>query len=180
MIKAFGAAVVVFVLAFFAYVAMQPPVSVISRSAVIAAPAAQIFPNVNTLKKWDGWSPWAKLDPNAKTSFEGPDAGVGSIFKWSGNSEIGEGAMAIVESKTDEAIKMRMDFVKPFASVSDVDFAFKPEGDGTRVTWTMTGEQPFLARAMCIIFRADKQVGAMFDQGLANLAKVSGAPSTGT
>jgi hypothetical protein len=33
----------------------------------------------------------------------------------------------------------------------------------------MTGDRPFLARAMCVLFRADAMVGEMFEKGLANL-----------
>jgi len=28
---------------------------------------------VNDFHQWDAWSPWAKLDPDAKITFEGPD-----------------------------------------------------------------------------------------------------------
>lgn len=176
MIKSLLIGIFAIIIAFVGYVALQPPISTIQRSAVIAAPAAQIYPHVNSPRKWDAWSPWAKLDPNAKTEFEGPEAGVGAIFRWSGNEQIGEGAMAVVESKPDEAVKYRMDFVKPFASVSYADFKFEPEGAGTRVTWSMTGERPFLARAMCILFNADAQIGEMFEKGLANLATVAASP----
>ncbi len=179
MLKAILIAIAAVILAFAGYVALQPAVSTIARSAVIAAPAAQIFPHVNNLRNWDGWSPWAKLDPNAKTGFEGPDSGVGAIFKWSGNDQIGEGGMAIVESAPDKHIKYRIDFTKPFVDTSFANFIFAPEGEGTRVTWSMTSEQPFFTRAMRILFRMDKQIAAMFDKGLANLAKVSGAPPPG-
>lgn len=175
MLKSILIAIVVAIAAFAGYVALQPAVGTVSRSAVIPAPASKIFPLVNNLKKWDDWSPWAKLDPNAKSTFEGPESGVGAIFKWSGNDEIGEGAMAIVESAPDDRLKLRLDFAKPFASTSDVDFSFKPEGEATRVTWTMTGERPFLARAMCILFNADKMVGDMYEKGLANLVKLATA-----
>ncbi|MFN0219059.1 MAG: SRPBCC family protein [Hyphomicrobium sp.] len=176
MLKTIALVVLAVIAAFLGYVALQPAVGAVVRSAVIAAPADRIFPHVNTLKKWDDWSPWAKLDPNAKTEFEGPDSGVGAIFKWAGNDEIGQGAMAIVESTPSERLKIRLDFAKPFSSTSDVLFTFVPEGEGTRVTWSMTGERPFLTRAMCILFNADKMVGDMYEKGLANLAKFATAP----
>ena len=56
---------------------LQPDDYRLTRSTVIAAPAAEIFAQVNDLAHWDDWSPWAKLDPNAKITFEGPKAGVG-------------------------------------------------------------------------------------------------------
>lgn len=168
-------AIVALVALFFGYVALQPAVGMVSRSVTIPAPPEAVFPHVNELKKWDAWSPWAKLDPNAKAVFEGPVTGVGSAMSWSGNSEIGEGKMTIVESDPNKRVKYRIDFVKPFANTSDADFQFEPDGSGTKVTWTMTGERPFFARAMCILFQADKMVGEMFEKGLANLSGVSSA-----
>src|SRR5262252_6555013 len=75
-----------------AFVALQPSEYRIARSATIAAPASDVFAQVNDFHKWDAWSPWAKLDPDAKTTFEGPSAGEGAVFAWAGNREIGEGA----------------------------------------------------------------------------------------
>ena len=44
----------------------QPDDYRLTRVTVIAAPAADVFARVNDLRQWDDWSPWAKLDPNAK------------------------------------------------------------------------------------------------------------------
>lgn len=52
----------------------------ITRNVTIFVPAATQFEHVNDLHKWDAWSPWAKLDPAAKYSFEGPSAGTGAIM----------------------------------------------------------------------------------------------------
>ena len=72
MIKKILAALVVLIAAFAGYVALQPDELLIQRQATIAAPPAAVFEQVNDLKKWDAWSPWAKMDPNAKVGFEGP------------------------------------------------------------------------------------------------------------
>jgi hypothetical protein len=95
-------AVVAIVAAFAAFVALQPSEYRIARSATIAAPASNIFAQVNDFHKWDAWSPWAKLDPNAKTAFEGPSAGEGAVFAWAGNSQIGEGRMTLTQSRPAE------------------------------------------------------------------------------
>lgn len=168
-------AVTVAIAAFAVYVALLPPDGTVARSAVIAAPADAIFPNINSFKTWDNWSPWAKLDPNAKNTFEGPEAGVGSALRWEGNNEVGAGKMTILESQPNSHVKIKLDFEKPFASTSVADFTLQPEAGGTRVSWTMTGERPFIARFMCTLFRADEMVGKMFEKGLANLAVASGA-----
>jgi hypothetical protein len=175
MFKTLLLAILAVVAAFLGYVALLPATSTISRSAVLAAPPEAIFPHINSLKKWDAWSPWAKLDPAAKNSFEGPDVGVGAVLSWDGNSEVGTGKMTIVESQPNSNVKIRLDFAKPFANTSMADFTLQPESGGTRVTWNMTGERPFLARVMCVLFRADAMVGGMFEKGLANLGVVASA-----
>lgn len=169
------AAVALIIGAFLAYVAYLPAHGTITRSAVLAAPPEAIFPHINTLKKWDGWSPWAKLDPNAKNTFEGPDSGVASVFRWDGNSDVGAGKMTILESQPNQHVKIELDFEKPMAGKSIADFTLQPEAGGTRVTWSMSGERPFFARAICVLLRADAMVAGMFDKGLASLGTVAAA-----
>jgi hypothetical protein len=164
--------VVIVVIALVGVVAMQPTDFKIERKATMAAPAGAVFGQVNDFHNWDAWSPWAKLDPNAKTTFEGPAAGTGAIFRWAGNDEIGEGSMTITESQANERIKLKLEFIKPHAGESDTVFTFKPDGDQTVVTWTMTGQNNFVGKAFCMLMDMDKVVGGKFDEGLANLKKV--------
>ncbi len=160
---------------FAGYVALQPAAANMVRMATIAAPPAEVFARVNDLHKWQEWSPWARLDPDAKVSYEGPQAGYGAAFLWSGNSDVGEGKMTLVESKPNEKIKFRIDLLKPMAGSNTSEFSFEPDGNSTYVIWRMTGERTFLQRALCIIFGAEKIAGDQFEQGLANLdAAVTG------
>src|SRR6266478_5063331 len=92
-------ALAVIVVVFVVIVALQPADFRVTRSATIPAPPAVVFAQVNDLHNWQAWSPWAKLDPAAKNTFEGPSAGTGAIFKWSGNSDVGEGSMTLTESR---------------------------------------------------------------------------------
>src|SRR5882672_9560020 len=76
------------ILAVFAVVvALQPSEFRIARTAMVAAPAPDVFAQVNDFRNWDAWSPWAKLDPAAKGTFEGPASGQGAVFNWSGNDK---------------------------------------------------------------------------------------------
>jgi hypothetical protein len=170
---------VILIAAFAGYVVMQPNELVIERQATINAPPAKVFAQVNELKKWDAWSPWAKIDPNAKMTFEGPAAGKDATFKWSGNEKVGEGRMVIVDSQPDQAVDIKVDFTKPFENTSSSNFKFKPQGDQTVVTWRTGGEQNFIEKAMCIALNGKKMLGDEMDKGLANLKSVSesGAPT---
>ncbi len=151
------------------YVGTRPDAFSISRTARIAAPPAGVFPLVNDLHRWDDWSPWAKLDPTAKSSFTGDGAGPGTSFAWDGNNQVGKGSMTIVDSKANEFVRLRLDFEKPMRATNEAVFTFAPDGDGTRVTWTMSGRNKFMAKAMNLVIDCDRMVGGMFDKGLATL-----------
>lgn len=170
---AFAALVIIFLIV----VAMQPSTFRISRSATVAAPAAAVFPHVNELKKWQPWSPWMKMDPNAKSTFEGPEGGKGAAMTWAGNNEVGEGKMTIIESKPNELVRFRLDFYKPMPGTSEAEFTFKPEGAGTVVTWSMSGTNNFIGRAMCLVMNMDKMVGGQFDKGLASMKAIVETPA---
>jgi hypothetical protein len=157
----------------------RPNTFTVTRSSTMAAPPAVVFEQVNDFHRWDAWSPWAKLDPNSKVTFSGSPAGVGSTFAWSGNHEVGEGKQTITASRPPESVHIKLEFIKPFPGTSDVNFNFKPEGAGTLVTWTMTGKNNLIGKAMSLFMDCDKMIGGSFEQGLANMKKVveSGAPA---
>jgi hypothetical protein len=165
-----GVAAVVAVFA--VVVAQQPSDFRIERSATMRAPAAAAFAQVNDFHNWRTWSPWEKIDPALKRSYEGPPAGAGATYAWQGNKDVGEGRMTIVESRPGELVRIRLEFFKPFAATNTAEFSFKPAGEDTSVTWTMTGQNSFFARAICVFVNMDKMVGGMFEQGLAQMKAV--------
>jgi hypothetical protein len=161
------------VAAFAVVVWFQPDDYRLTRTTVIAAPAAAVFAQVNDLQKWEGWSPWAKLDPNAKVTFSGPSSGEGASFKWDGNDKVGAGTMTITASKPITRIATRTDFIKPFAGTSNSDFVFSENGGQTNVIWTMTGTHNFIGKAMCLVMSMETMLGPDFERGLAQLKQVA-------
>ncbi len=161
-------AVAVFVIV----VSRQPDDFKVTRSATMAAPVSAVFVQVNDLLKWEAWSPWAKLDPAAKNEFEGPESGVGAIMRWSGNNKVGVGSMTIIESLSDELVRFKLDFLKPFKATNTAEFTFKSEGDQTVVTWSMLGKNNFISKAMGLIMNCDKMVGGQFEQGLSSIKSI--------
>jgi uncharacterized protein YndB with AHSA1/START domain len=157
------------VVVFLAVVALQPADFRIQRSALIAAPAQAVFAQVNDFRKWLAWSPWEKMDPALKRTYEGPPAGTGAKYAWQGNKNVGEGQMTITESRPGELVRIKLEFVKPFAATNTAEFTFKPEGGGTAVTWSMTGRNNFMAKAVSMFMSLEKMVGGQFEQGLAQM-----------
>jgi hypothetical protein len=158
---------------FLIYVALQPAVGTIVRTGVVGLPPEDVFARINDFHKWQDWSPWAKLDPEAKTIFEGPDSGPGATFSWWGNSDVGEGKMIIAESQPGERIKIAQTFKKPFVGTGTTEFLLQPEGAGTFLIWRMTGQRPFFQRVMCTLLGAYAMIGEQLDKGLENLDALS-------
>ncbi|HYD15709.1 MAG TPA: SRPBCC family protein, partial [Hyphomicrobium sp.] len=124
MLKRILLAVAVLIAGFSVYVAMLPSTFRIERSTIVVAPASATFAEVNDFHNWQEWSPWAKIDPNAKATFEGPASGEGAIFRWAGNETVGEGSMTLVESQPNDHIRIRVDFLKPWEGTNMSDFTF--------------------------------------------------------
>ncbi|HEY2328829.1 MAG TPA: SRPBCC family protein [Verrucomicrobiae bacterium] len=162
-------ALTVIAILFIVIIAGQPTEFAMSRSAKISAPPEKIFPHVNDLHKWEAWSPWAKLDPNAKSTFEGSANGTGSAMSWAGNNKIGEGKMTITDSQPSSLICFRLEFQKPMKATNTAEFNFKPEGGGTVVTWSMAGKNSFMGKIFGLFMNCDKMVGGQFEKGLATL-----------
>jgi ribosome-associated toxin RatA of RatAB toxin-antitoxin module len=142
----------------------------VTRSAVIPAPAEDIFPLVNSFREWTKWSPWEAVDPAMERSYAGSESGVGAKYTWSGNRKAGSGTVEMVDTAEPRNIKIRLEFTKPFKAVNPTSFTFTPSGDGTQVTWTMTGENKGIGKVFALFMNMDKMVGADFEKGLASLA----------
>lgn len=161
--------VIVIVIAVVLIAFLKPADYRISRSTLIGAPVKAIVPQIENFHRWEAWSPWEHLDPTMRKTFEGPETGVGAIYAWAGNSKVGEGRMTVVESRAGERLGIKLEFMKPFPSVCESGFTFQPEGQGTRVTWTMSGRHAPVARVMMLFMNMDRMVGGQFERGLEKL-----------
>jgi hypothetical protein len=168
-IIAIGFAVVVAGLLIF--IVTRPDSFRLERSAVIAAPAGDVFSLVNDFHQWEKWSPWEHLDPNMKKTFEGPAKGPGAIYSWSGNSKAGAGRMTLLTSAVDKEVSIELAFFKPMKCTNLAKFVFTPGGSGTKVDWIMTGNNNFMGKMFYPFM--DKAVGGDFEKGLANLDRVA-------
>lgn len=165
----------VLVVGVLAYAATQPDEYQISRETRIDAPAAVVFAHVNDLRKFNEWNPWAHLDPQMKSNYEGPSEGVGATHSWDGNSDVGAGKMTIVESQPFTSVKLRLEFLRPMEGTADVDFLLVADGAQTDVTWNYSGKKNYLAKVMCLFMNMDKMMGSALENGLAKLKQIAEA-----
>lgn len=149
---------------------MQPDVSHVERSRLIPASPTAIEPFMSDLRKWNTWNPWDAMDPNQQVTYSDPSTGVGAWYSWSGE-QTGKGKMTIRAIETDR-ISYDLEFVEPFESKADVTIAFRAEGQGTRVTWSMDSSQNFMGKVFCVFMDMDAMIGKDFERGLAALERV--------
>jgi hypothetical protein len=173
MIESIVILVVVLIASLLIYAATRPASFRVERSAIINAPPDKIFPLINDFREWEPWSPWEKIDPEIKRSYSGAASGKGAVYEWSGNKNIGQGRMEIVESSPSSKIKLRIDFIKPFEAHNTIEFTLIPQGGSTLVTQAMYGPSPFISKVMGIFCSMDKMVGKKYEEGLANLKAIS-------
>lgn len=144
----------------------------VARATVVNAPEADIFPYLNSPRKFNEWSPWAARDPKTAFSFSGPAAGKGARMEWkSDHPEVGSGTQEIIESRQNSFVKVALDFGDK--GVATAYYRLAPDGAGTKVTWgfnTDVGNNP-LMRWMGLLF--DRWVGSDYESGLTRLKKLA-------
>ena len=145
----------------------------VERTTIINAPAEKVYAQIVDFHNWRAWSPWDDLDPDMQRSYSVADSGVGAGYAWSGNRKAGEGKMEITEAVEPSTVQIALDFLKPFKSSSTTTFNLKPQGDTTKVTWTMTGPKTLMTRVMGVFKSMDKMVGPDFEKGLTQLKGAS-------
>lgn len=163
---------VVLLAGFAGYAATRPDTLRVERSVSIEAPPETIYPLIADLQTWRSWSPWEKKDPAMKRTYAGAAAGMGATYAWEGNREIGSGRMEIVDANPSRVL-INLDFIEPFEAHNMAEFRLAPEGDSTRVTWTMEGPQNLIGKMMCVVIDMDQMIGEDFETGLANLKAIA-------
>jgi effector-binding domain-containing protein len=176
LLKKLGLGFLGFITLLIAVSFLLPAKSHVERSLVIKASAEPVFAQVNNLKNWEKWSPWHKLDPKMKLTYEGPESGAGAKYSWTSDmDEVGNGSLTIKESKLNEAIVSEMNFGD--MGISYGSYKFEPVDGGTKITWSMDSDcsdMPWKWYVPSKYFNLfmDELCGKDFEKGLNNLKTI--------
>jgi uncharacterized protein YndB with AHSA1/START domain len=171
MLKIVLLVIVVAIVAVLGFAATRPDSFVVKRTAVINAPPEKLVGLVQDFHQWGAWSPWEKMDPGMSRTYEGPAAGVGSAYAWSGNDKVGTGRMEIQKVVPAREVVFKLDFLKPFKASNTAEFVMTPTDAGTDLSWAMFGPSPLISKLMGVFMDMDKIVGKDFEAGLAALKR---------
>lgn len=143
------------------------PAFKVTRSVSVAAGAEPVYALVAEPRRWKEWTVWNRRDPNMAIEYFGPPSGAGAGWSWKSASE-GDGKMTFTAAEPGRRLAYELYF-PDFGTTSDGEIVLAPDGGGTRLTWTMTGNMGSnpLMRWMALFM--DGMVGKDFEAGLANL-----------
>lgn len=169
MMKKIFLVLAVLILGFCIYAALLPAEYVIAREIAIKASPEAIFTHINNSKKANNWMPWKDADPNLQMVVVGPEEGVGSGSKWDSSGSMGTGQAIVIESIPNQLVKTQITYTKPMEMSQMAEVSLTPNGETTMVRWSVSGQNSFMGRLMCMFMNMDKMVGKEFEKGLNNL-----------
>jgi carbon monoxide dehydrogenase subunit G len=154
-----------------ATVATGPAIYRVERSATVEAPAEMIRSELINPQSWIAWSPREGRDPQIVRRYGGPPSGLGASYYWSGDAAVGRGRMTVVGVGPDH-VEIELETEEPRQASVDFEFRLVPEGTGTRLTWTVVGENSLVDRAFRFIRNRRTETGSEVDVRLGQLKGV--------
>jgi hypothetical protein len=138
-------------------------------SILIEATPAKVHEVLNDLGRLDDWSPFVAMDKTVTSKVSEKSFGPGATYDYVGK-RIGKGRMEIISSGPD-CIRSTMTFFNKKTEVANTEYCLEPEFEGTRVTWTMSGERDLMGHLLgTLVF--DKMMANNFSNGLKVLKAV--------
>ncbi len=143
---------------------------IFEREITINRSSDVVFTYLRSLKNFQNWNPYLKVDPQANLQYSGPDGQPGSRVAWEGNNKLGKGEQEITKIIEGQNVQFELRFKKPFENTTSGSFSAIPSGQGqTKVKWTMDGRPIFPMTIFSLFFNVDKMMGGQFEAGLKEL-----------
>jgi hypothetical protein len=164
-----GISLLVIVIVYLVLCAVAPPMAV-EKTIVINAKDSVIYSKFADFNQWTKWSPWEEQDPEItkNMTITGTPFTKGHESKWKDKNNT-SGRQVIEELTPYSYMKTALYFPAESKTPGYGEFKLTPEGNGTKVTWSMKGSMPFLMRGMSMLMGMNKMLGKTFDKGLNNL-----------
>ncbi len=140
------------------------------KSIVVNASPEKVYSKMSSTKAFNEWNPWMSLDPNLNLSYSGTQGQIGDTYCWVGNEDVGEGCHEITGLVPNKKQSTKMMFKKPFEDIATSDIVLTPEGNQTKVTWSMDCDLDYPMNLMKLMM--DGQMDESYGKGLENLKKL--------
>ncbi|MCA9061563.1 MAG: SRPBCC family protein [Planctomycetaceae bacterium] len=145
------------------------PAFTVEKFIDVNASAEKAFDTVADFITWTTWSPWLRIEPDAKVTVSDDPRSVGSMYAWTGEL-VGQGQMTHSQLDRPSRIESDLLFRKPFRSQSRVTFSIEPQGEQSRIRWIMNGSLPWFMFWMRPMM--ETYVGMDYERGLKMLKEL--------
>jgi hypothetical protein len=145
----------------------------VERSIVVAADPGVVFQILNSQRGFDSVNPFRDDDPALKTSFSGPETGIGAAMAW--ESKNGNGSQTIVSTEPGRSVVMQLDLGAQGRPTQT--FLLTPEGEGVRVTWRLDAEFGFNPIGRIVGQFMDGMLGPVYERGLNKIKAAAERPN---
>lgn len=142
-----------------------PSKTQVVRSITVNKNADSAFAYLSDFNNFKQWSPWQEKDPNMTTSIVG--SGVGSVYSWKGNDQVGSGSMTITAIEPNKSASIDLKFIAPWESQAVTKWSVEPVDKGSKLSWEMSQDLSYGQRYFGLMM--DGMIGADFEKGLSNL-----------
>ena len=143
----------------------------VSRSVQIKSTDSSTYTFLSDWNNFQAWSPWLKLDSNAKVDISENSASIGSVFQWSGNDSVGSGKQVRIAQTPFSRIENELIFTTPWESKALTNFEILSVTPQTcSVTWTLLGKNDPISSVFIMLSGGmDEMMGPDYELGLKNL-----------
>lgn len=172
MVKKILLSLVIILIVFLGYVSTREGKFNYEKSTVINASADKIYPYISNFKNGSAWNTFDQKDPNIKRTFIGNDGEAGAKMEFEGNAEAGSGYLEMLSVTPNAEAQMKLVMTKPFHAENQIVYKLSPEGEGTRFTWTMSGDGGFLGKLINVFIDCEKMITGEFEKSFQNLKAV--------
>ena len=93
-------------------------------------------------------------------------------MEFEGNSDAGSGKLEMLSIAPNQLVDIKLTMTKPIFAENLIQYKLTPEGQGTRFTWSMSGDGGFMTKLMTVFIDCEKMVGDQFNAGIANLKTI--------
>lgn len=136
----------------------------IKASILIEATPAKVHEVLNDFARFEDWSPFIAMDKSVTAKISEKSFGPGALYEYEGK-KIGKGRMEIISSGP-ERIRSTMTFFNKKTEVAQTEYILEPVFEGTRVTWTLSGERDLKSQIVNAVLNLDKMMTKNFNDGL--------------
>ena len=147
---------------------LLPRTVVVTRRIDMDLTPEDVIARVASTEGFQSFNPYLSTDPDLKIEAFGPDAGVGSGFRFQGKE--GKGTQTVTDvtaSKVTHLIDLGA-MGKPVQIIEAT-----PHNGGARVTWTVASDMGFNPVFRIFGLFMDRMLGKTYELGLKNMAALA-------